>query len=137
MKDPSMDSFAILFFAGAAAIAPIMIFILFSRRRTGSAAIAALLCVLFAAFSALTIQQEGLMRVVENHAGDFWGIQVWYDLLIAASLALFFIVPRARAVGMNIPLWALFVAITASIGLLAMAARLFWLEQREGAPDAG
>jgi hypothetical protein len=30
---------------------------------------------------------------------------------------------------MNVPLWALFVGTTASIGLLAMCARLFWLER--------
>jgi hypothetical protein len=37
---------------------------------------------------------------------------------------------------MNVTLWALFVGMTASIGLLAMAARLFWLEQHTGAATA-
>ncbi len=31
---------------------------------------------------------------------------------------------------MKVPLWILFVVATASIGLLAMVARLFWLESR-------
>ena len=132
-----MDSFTTLFFAGTAAVGPIVIYIIASRRQTGSVALAAALCALFAAYSALTIQQEGMLQVVENHRMNFWGIQVWYDLLIAVSLALFFIVPRARAVGMNIPLWALFVALTASIALLAMVARLFWLERQHGLTDAG
>ena len=43
--------------------------------------------------------------------------------------------PRARAQGMSIALWILFVATTASIGLLAMVARLFWLE-KHGNADA-
>ncbi len=57
------------------------------------------------------------------------GGQVWWDLLIAITIGLFLIAPRARAQGMNLPLWTVFVVATASIGLLAMAARLFWLEQ--------
>ena len=35
---------------------------------------------------------------------------------------------EVRAAGMNLPAWTIFVLATASIGLLAMAARLFWLE---------
>ncbi|MFO6447718.1 hypothetical protein ACLBKU_11285 [Erythrobacter sp. NE805] len=38
---------------------------------------------------------------------------------------------------MNLPLWTIFVVSTASIGLLAMVARLFWLEQSfaQGTPQ--
>lgn len=58
------------------------------------------------------------------------GVQVWWDLLFAVGIALFFTAPRARKVGMSMLPWTLFVAATASIGLLAMIARLFWLEGR-------
>ena len=50
---------------------------------------------------------------------------------MCVMIALFFVAPRARKVGMNVTLWALFVGSTASIGLLAMCARLFWLENQQ------
>ena len=59
---------------------------------------------------------------------------LWKQLTGAIVIpALVFIVPRARAVGMNIPLWVLAVGLTASISLLPMVARLFWLEKRGSA----
>ena len=78
----------------------------------------------------MTIARDGVMPVWVNHTSNLWGIQVWWDLLFALGIACFFVVPRARAQGMAVPLWLLFVAATASIGLLAMVARLFWLERR-------
>ena len=65
-----------------------------------------------------------------NHTSNLWGVQVWWDLLFALGVAVFLVLPRARAQGMKVPLWILFVVATASIGLLAMVARLFWLESR-------
>lgn len=97
--------------------------------KIGSAALAAGLCAGFAAFTAGTIYSEGLMQVLTNQIANMWGVQVWWDLLIAVTVALFLIAPRARAVGMNLPLWFVLVVATASIGLLAMAVRLFWLER--------
>ena len=104
-------------------------YIVIANKHIGSAALAAALSGGFLAFSALTIWQDGFVEVWTNHTANLWGVQVWWDLLFAVCLAFFFIAPRARKVGMNVPLWALFVAATASIGLLAMCARLFWLEQ--------
>ena len=85
----------------------------------------------FAAFTVVTIAAEGVFPVVLNHTANLWGVQVWWDLLFSLSVATFLILPRARAVGMNLPLWVAFILATASIGLLAMAARLFWLEQAD------
>lgn len=120
----------IALFAGGLLVALLaMGSIVLRDQKIGSAALAAALCAGFAAYSAGTIYADGLLPVLENHSTNMWGVQVWWDLLFAVTLALFLIAPRARKVGMNLPLWALFVAITASIGLLAMAARLFWLER--------
>ncbi len=120
----------IALFAGGLLVALLaMGSIVLRDQKIGSAALAAALCAGFAAYSAGTIYADGLLPVFENHSTNMWGVQVWWDLLFAVTLALFLIAPRARKVGMNLPLWALFVAITASIGLLAMAARLFWLER--------
>ncbi len=94
----------------------------------GSALIAGALSAGFAAFTAVTIAAEGVVPVILNHTSNLWGVQVWWDLLFSLSVAFFLILPRARAVGMKLMPWTIFVLATASIGLLAMAARLFWLE---------
>lgn len=125
-----MDIFTILFLVGAALIAPIMISIVVRNQQIGSPTLAGAVALGFGAFTVITIASEGVEQVILNHTVNYWGTQVWYDLIISASVALFFIAPRARAVGMNLWPWALFVALTASIGLLAMIGRLFWLEQR-------
>jgi hypothetical protein len=102
----------------------------------GSALVAGALSAGFAAFTAVTIATEGVFPVVLNHTTNLWGVQVWWDLLFSLSVAFFFVLPRARAQGMNVGLWTLFVLATASIGLLAMIARLFWLEQTPQAEPA-
>jgi hypothetical protein len=103
--------------------------ILMGKRDTGNTIAAAFLCVGFGAFTAVQIGQEGVIGFYANHTQTLTGLQVWWDLVMCAMIALFFIAPRARKVGMSIVPWALFVASTASIGLLAMCARLFWLER--------
>ena len=127
----------VLFLAGVLAIVVAVITIATARDRTGSAVLAAALSAGFAGLTAVTIWSEGVWLVVENHTLNLWGIQVWYDLLFSVSIALFFVLPRARAAGMNVLPWIVFVALTASIGLLAMVARLFWLERhaKEGAKE--
>lgn len=125
-----MDTFTILFLIGAALILPLMIYIATNRAEVGSPLVAGALSLAFGLFTLFTIMREGLEQVVFNHNINFWGTQVWYDLVMAVTVALFFIVPRARAAGMSIVPWVVFVALTASVGLLAMVARLFWLERQ-------
>lgn len=120
----------ILFLAGVGMAILVIGAIAMTRDRIGNAILTAGLAAGFAAFTAVTIWSEGVWLVVENHTLNLWGTQVWYDLLFSVSLALFFILPRARAAGMNVLPWIVFVGLTASIGLLAMAARLFWLERQ-------
>lgn len=128
-----MSPFTALAIGGLVAALAAFASILVTRKGTGNAALAAGLSGGFAAFTAVTIWNEGVVTVWTNHTTNLWGVQVWWDLLISVVLALFFVAPRARAVGMNVPLWGLFVASTASIGLLAMCARLFWLERQQTA----
>jgi hypothetical protein len=120
----------IALFAGGFVAALIAIgSIILRDQKLGSAALAAALCGGFAAFTAGTIYSEGVLPVLANQTSNMWGVQVWWDLLIAITIGLFLVAPRARKVGMNLPLWIVFVVATASIGLLAMIARLFWLER--------
>ena len=119
----------IVVFCYAAAIGA-LIYAIASKLRIGSPVIAAALCALFTVFTLSQIGQEGLVTFWSNHTANLTGLQVWWDLLMATIIAFIFIAPRARAVGMNMPVWGLFVVSTASVGLLAMVARLFWLERR-------
>lgn len=116
----------------AIAIAAVIAFIIVAaqQRATGSALLAAVLSGAFGGFTIVQLWQEGPVMFWTNHSANLTGVQVWWDLVSAVLLGLFLIIPRAKAAGMNIMPWALFVISTASIGLLAMAARLFWLEQQ-------
>ena len=125
-----MTSYEFLAAGGTVAILLVIAHVLTNREATGSALLAAVLSAAFFGYTAITIFKEGVVLVWTNHTTNLWGVQVWWDLLFALGIACFFVVPRARAQGMAVPLWLLFVAATASIGLLAMVARLFWLERR-------
>jgi hypothetical protein len=103
----------------------------------GRVTLAAALSAGFAAYTAVTIAREGVMMVIVNHTSNLWGVQVWWDLLSALTIAMVLIAPRAKAAGMHLLPWALFVLATASIGLFAMCARLFWLEQAALAERGG
>ncbi|MEL7445646.1 MAG: hypothetical protein AAGK02_07515 [Pseudomonadota bacterium] len=125
-----MTPYIALFAGGVAGVLVAVVFILANEGKIGSPAVAAALSAAFAAYSGVTIYAEGLLPVWENHTSNMWGVQVWWDLLFAVGIGLFLIAPRARAVGMNLPLWTLAILATASIAVLAMLARLFWLEQQ-------
>ncbi len=118
--------------AGGLATVVIVAFLIATNKAgAGNALVAATLSGAFAGYSAITIWQEGVIQVWVNHTSNLWGVQVWWDLLFAVGIALFLIAPRARAAGMNVPLWTIGVLATASIALLAMCARLFWLERAQ------
>lgn len=132
--DLAFTPYTALFTSGLAAALVAIGWVLARRETIGSPALAAMLAAGFGSYTAVTIGAEGVMPVIANHTGNLWGVQVWWDLLFALTVALFLIAPRARAAGMNLPLWTAFVVATASIGLLAMCARLFWLERLAAKP---
>lgn len=123
-----MNSFELLFVAGIIGASVALLYIVIAKPIAGKAMLAAILSGALAAYTAVQIWQDGVAMFWINHTANLTGVQVWWDLVAAVIIALFFIAPRARKVGMNVPLWTLLVGTTASIGLLAMAARLFWLE---------
>lgn len=123
-----MDTLPFLFFLVIVRGMLAFVHILVAKPVIGNAALAAALCMIFSAYTAIQIAREGIITFFTNHSANLTGLQVWWDLFMSVLIALFFIAPRARRAGMNVALWALLVAGTASIGLLAMCARLFWLE---------
>jgi len=84
----------------------------------------------FLAFSAYTIASEGLLPVWHNHTQNFWGNQVWFDLLIGLAISWVLILPRADRVGLRRWPWLVAVMATANIAMLAMLARVLYLEAR-------
>ena len=129
-----MDSLTILFVLGALGAAPALLLLAFRGWVQESWKPAAVLATGFIGLSAIPIAQEGYFGFVPALTRELWGIQVWYDLVIAVTVALVFIVPRARAVGMNTAPWVIATACTGCLTLLPMVARLFWLEARARKP---
>ena len=84
----------------------------------------------FFAFSLGAVLIEGPTGFWVEHTRNLWGNQIWIDLLSAAGIGWYFILPRARTVGVRPRPWLLAIAATGSIGFLAMAARVLYLEDR-------
>lgn len=102
---------------------------------TGSWLGPAALSALFGAWSFFAIAREGIAAVWTEHTRNAWGNQIWFDLLMAAGLAMALLFPRTRAVGMHPARWLVLVALSGSVGLFAMLARCLYLEARR-APAA-
>lgn len=86
---------------------------------------------LFLVFSVWAIVKQGLFGFWVEHSLRFlWGNQIWFDLLLMASIAWYLVLPQARKLGMSLPFWLLLIVSTGSIGFLAMLARLLFLQNR-------
>ena len=90
----------------------------------------AALSLCFLAFSLRAVLTEGVFGFWPEHTRNIWGNQIWFDLLLAVGVGWCFAVPKARALGMRLWPWWLFILCTGSIGLLAMVARIFYLDAR-------
>ena len=88
-----------------------------------------LLC-LFFGWTLFTVINEGPIGFWTEHTRNLWGNQIWLDLLLAAGTAWALIAPRAKAQRMTLFPWLGLILATGSIGLLAMLARLLYLEER-------
>ncbi|WP_073977704.1 hypothetical protein, partial [Erythrobacter donghaensis] len=74
----------------------------------GNVVLGVVLSAAFGTYTAITIAREGVMPVIVNHTANLWGVQVWWDLLSALTIAMVLIAPRAKAAGMNLLPWTLF-----------------------------
>ncbi len=108
---------------GAALVAP-------RFARVGSWWIPALLAALFFAGSLRAIATGGVFGFWAEHIRNDWNNQIFIDLLLSASCAYFLLLARARAVAMRVLPWFVAIAMTGSIGLLAMIARVLFLERK-------
>ena len=129
-----MNSLTILFVLGALGAAPALLLLAFRGPVQESWKLAAVLAGGFIALSAIPIAQKGYLGFISALTRELWGIQVWYDLVGAVTVALMFIVLRTRAVGMETTPWVIATAFTGCLALLPMVARLFWLEAHARKP---
>lgn len=101
-----------------------------NQLKTNSWIIPAMFCAIFTLFSVITVIEEGPLGFWPNHTQDLWGNQVWFDLLFALAMVWVLLVPKAKALGMRLPLWLLFICMSGSIGMSAMLTRYFYLQSR-------
>lgn len=97
---------------------------------------AAAISILFLVFTLWVVAREGFTGLFAAHEVNLWGSQVFIDLVIAAVTGLFLMAPRARRVGVGLAPYVGLTVLTGSIGLLALVARVLYLESRESAPDS-
>jgi hypothetical protein len=90
-----------------------------------------LLGLFFLAWSLYAIATEGPFGFLGQHMSDAWGIQIALDLLSAAGIAFFALVPRLRAARMNPLPWFVVICLTGSVALYAMLAHLLYREARQ------
>ncbi|MBE9201737.1 MULTISPECIES: hypothetical protein [unclassified Nodularia (in: cyanobacteria)] len=90
----------------------------------------AFLSVLFLTFSVYAVASGGLLGFWTEHIRNFWGNQIWLDLLLSIGIGWSFVVPQAKALGMRPLPWLFLVVTTGSIGFMAMIARLLYLQEK-------
>ncbi|HRK17623.1 MAG TPA: hypothetical protein PK970_01590 [Hyphomicrobiaceae bacterium] len=114
------------------AVALLLAFLTSRDGKLGAGAwrIPAALSVAFLLWSLYAAFYEGVTGFWPEHTRNLWGNQIWFDLLLAATIGWWLILPRARAVGMQTWGWLVAVLATGSIGFLAMLARVLFLEER-------
>lgn len=80
----------------------------------------------FLTFSVVTVAAEGPTGFWVEHTRNLWGNQIWFDLLLAVSVAWASVWPQARQQGLKAWPWLLLILCTGCIGLLALVARVEW-----------
>ncbi len=90
----------------------------------------AALALLFFAFSLYAVFVGGPIGFWTEHTRNFWGNQIWFDLLLAIGAGWVLMVPQAKSLSMHPLLWLMLILCTGSIGYLAMLARLLYLREK-------
>jgi hypothetical protein len=131
-----MDMFDVAAIVGALGF---VVYALLLATRSGSNMrgtwrIPALLSAAFLMWSFYAVATGGPARFWSEHTRHAWGNQIWFDLLLAAGVALAFLVPQARKLGMWPLPWVILVICTGSIGLLAMTSRIMYLREGSRSP---
>jgi len=92
----------------------------------------AVISLAFFIFSLITVFNEGPTGFWVEHTRNLWGNQIWFDLLFAAGIGWYLIVPQAKALGMRLLPWGIIVLSSGCIGFTAMVARMLYLRENSG-----
>lgn len=98
--------------------------------RPGRWPVPAVLAAVFFAGSLIPMNSGGVFGFWGEHTRNDWNNQIFLDLLLCAGCAYFLLLDRARAVSMRVLPWFFAIATLGSIGLLAMVARVLFLEEK-------
>lgn len=91
----------------------------------------ATLCISFLAWTLYALANEGVIAIWQEISRGLWSNQIFIDLLLAGGIALVFLVPEARRLGMKPLPWVIATAATGCIALLGMLARVLFLRARQ------
>lgn len=122
---PTLAALGFVIFALTMAIAPAR------TPRPNAWMFSATLCVAFVAWTLYALANEGFIAIWQEISRSLWSNQIFIDLLLAVGIALAFLVPEARRLGMKPLPWVVATAATGCIALLAMHARVLFLRSRE------
>ncbi|MXY54478.1 MAG: hypothetical protein F4Y86_18380 [Gammaproteobacteria bacterium] len=122
---PILAALGFVAFALTLAIAPAR-----SEPRANAWMFPATLCVAFLGWTLYALANEGIIAIWQEISRSLWSNQIFIDLLLAAGIALAFLVPEARRLGMRPLPWVIATAATGCIGLLGMLARVLFLRAR-------
>ncbi|MEN1727678.1 MAG: hypothetical protein AAGJ52_04485 [Pseudomonadota bacterium] len=134
-----MNAFEIAALTGLLIILAWLVLAMTLRLDTGRSAqaqdwwIPAIAAIALLGWTLFCLIDEGFLAVIPAISLSAWSNQVWFDLLLAISVALAFLVPEARRLGMNPWIWFVLIAASGSIALLGMLARVLYL--RAQGPD--
>jgi hypothetical protein len=83
-----------------------------------------MILIVFTLVSGYALTTEGPSALWNTLTSSAWGLQVWFDLLIALGVVWLLLQPQLRALGVNPWPWFLLILGTGSIGMLAC---VIWL----------
>ncbi|HON80529.1 MAG TPA: hypothetical protein PK544_18705 [Spirochaetota bacterium] len=90
----------------------------------------AVISIMFFGWSVFSAVYGGAAGFWVEHTRNYWGVQIWFDLLLAVCIGWFFIVPKAGALNMKLVPWGVLVLATGCIGFTAMVSRMLYLEEK-------
>lgn len=94
----------------------------------------ALASLAFLVFSTVVATREGPFGFLVEHVRNGWGAQIALDLVLSVTVALLFVAPVARRVGVRVAPWVVLTVLTGSIGLLALVARVRYAQTKAAVP---
>jgi hypothetical protein len=88
----------------------------------------------FLVFSIVVATREGPFGFIVEHSRNGWSAQITIDLVTSMLIAILFVAPVARRVGVRMAPWVVLILLTGSIGLLALVARVRYAQTKEAVP---